>query len=406
MINRVINYLMIIFAFVFPISIAGVNILLGIMIFLWIIEGNFKEKFNKLLHCKFFWGILIIIFGLLFSVFISKSTINGYLISSGIKNEYDFIFRYIIFYSFLFVIFLTSVDNKFLKKILSAFILGMLFSEIISYLIYFKLIPIEKLKHMGLIYRNAYPWDPSPFMHHSFYSIFLSITILILIDNFLGLKNKILKFFMSIFIATATINLFINGGRIGQIAFVLGFLLYSFFKFHKKYFIFSILGILLVVFSAYKFSSIFHKRINFAINDLKLIKKSNYKTSLGQRIAMNKIVIEYLKLHPFGGRAGENKRNILDFAKSYDKNLFNTIKNYVHLHNQYFQYWIDGTIFTFLAYLFILFYLPFKTKDILVMAIFLIFALSSFSDVLMYRPKTFLLFLFLSSYFVKKFNIQ
>jgi len=230
MINRVINYLMIIFAFVFPISIAGVNILLGIMIFLWIIEGNFKEKFNKLLHCKFFWGILIIIFGLLFSVFISKSTINGYLISSGIKNEYDFIFRYIIFYSFLFVIFITSISNKFLKNILSAFVLGMLFSEIMSYLIYFDLLPLNKLRHMGLIYKKAYNFNPSPFMNHIFYSIFLSVTILILIDKIFIEKNKFLKFFIGIFILTATANLFINGGRTGQLAFVLGFLGYSFLK--------------------------------------------------------------------------------------------------------------------------------------------------------------------------------
>ena len=128
MINRFLSYLMIIFAFVFPISIVGANILLGIMIFLWIIEGNFKEKFNELFHCNFFWGILIIISGLLFSTFISNSTVNGYLISSGITNEYDFIFRYIIFHAFVFIIFLTSITKEFFEKILSSFILGMLFS--------------------------------------------------------------------------------------------------------------------------------------------------------------------------------------------------------------------------------------------------------------------------------------
>jgi len=406
MINRFINYLMILFAFVFPISIAGANVILGIMIILWFLEGNFKEKISKLLNCKVVIALLVVISGMLFSTFISDSITEGYLISSGIKNEYDFVFRYIIFYSFLFVVFLTSIDNKFLKRILSAFILGMLFSEIVSYLIYFDFLPLSKLKHMGLIYKKAYSFNPSPFMSHIFYSIFLAVTILILIDKIFKEENKFLKFFIGIFIITATVNLFINGGRTGQLAFVLGFLLYSFFKIPKKYFIFAILGILLVVFSAYKFSPIFHKRINFAINDLKLIKKSNYKTSWGQRIAMDKIVIEYLKLHPIGGKAGENKKSILNFAKNYDKNLFNVIKNYVHLHNQYFQYWIDGTIFAFLAYLFILFYLPFKTRDALAMAIFLVFAISAFSDVIMYRPKTFLLFLFLSGYFIKKFNIQ
>jgi len=406
MINRFINYLMIFFAFIFPISIAGANVILGVMIVLWLFEGNFKEKISKLLNCKVFIALLIIISGMLFSTFISDSINEGYLISSGIKNEYDFIFRYIIFYTFVLIIFLTSIKKEFLEKILSFFILGMLFSEIISYLIYFKLIPTEKLKYMGLIYRNAYPWDPSPFMHHSFYSMFLAITVLILIDRLFKEKNTILRIFIGIFIITATANLFINGGRTGQLAFILGFLGYSFFKIPKRYFIFSILFIFSLIFLSYKFSPVFNKRINLAVNDLQLINKNNYKTSWGQRIAMDKIIIEYLKLHPLGGRAGENKKDILNFAKMYNKNLFNAIKNYVHLHNQYFQYWIDGTIFALLAYLFLLFYLPIKTKDALVIGIYIIFIFSSISDVIMYRPKTFLLFLFLSGYFVKKFNIQ
>jgi len=406
MINRFINYLMIFFAFIFPISIAGANVILGVMIVLWLFEGNFKEKISKLLNCKVFIALLIIISGMLFSTFISDSINEGYLISSGIKNEYDFIFRYIIFYTFVLIIFLTSIKKEFLEKVLSFFILGMLFSEIISYLIYFKLIPTEKLKYMGLIYRNAYPWDPSPFMHHSFYSMFLAITVLILIDRLFKEKNTILRIFIGIFIITATANLFINGGRTGQLAFILGFLGYSFFKIPKRYFIFSILFIFSLIFLSYKFSPVFNKRINLAVNDLQLINKNNYKTSWGQRIAMDKIVIEYLKFHPLGGRAGENKKDILNFAKMYNKNLFNAIKNYVHLHNQYFQYWIDGTIFALLAYLFLLFYLPIKTKEALVIGIYIIFMFSSISDGLMYRPKTCLLFLFLSGYFIKRFNIQ
>jgi len=405
MINKFINYLMVLFSFIFPISIVGANVILGIMIILWFIEGNFREKINKLFNCKMFIALLVIIFGLLFSTFISDSSNEGYLISSGIKNEYDFIFRYVIFYSFLFVIFITSISNKFLKNILSAFVLGMLFSEIVSYLIYFDLLPLNKLRHMGLIYKKAYNFDPSPFMNHIFYSIFLSIIILILVDSIFKEKNKFLKFFIIIFIITATTNLFINGGRTGQLAFVLGFLGYSFLKIPKKYFIFSILFILGVIFLAYKFSPVFNKRINLAVNNLYLVKNNNYKTSWGRRIAMDKIMIEYLKLHPLGGKAGDNKKNILEFANKWNKNLFNAIKDFSHLHNQYFQYWIDGTILTLLAYIFLLFYLPIKTKEALVIGIYIIFIFSSISDVIMYRPKTLLLFLFISGYFVKRFNI-
>ena len=52
-ISKYLNYLIIAFAFSFPISKAGVNLVEFLLLLLWIYEGNWKHKVQLLKSSKF-----------------------------------------------------------------------------------------------------------------------------------------------------------------------------------------------------------------------------------------------------------------------------------------------------------------------------------------------------------------
>ena len=392
------SVLLVLLAFVFPISLAATNALIALGFLCWLIEGNFKTKFKTLkenIFIKLFLGIISV---LLISAFFSDSITGGFLISSGYKNEYQFILKHFVWFFVFFVLLLTSDVKK--EKLISAFLIGMFFSEIVSYLIYFRLIDLNYFKSLGLINRGAQYINPTPFMHHTFYSIFLAVSIVLIMDKLKSFRG-VMKFVSILFLISATVNLFINGGRTGQLAFVLSVFVYAVLKYrHFKAVMLSLLLIAGVLFSAYKFSPVFHKRVNMALHNLVEVREGNFNTSWGKRIAVDIVGFELLKnpkVFIFGLGAGDAKEKFFNFAKEYNRKMFNQFKNLVHLHNQFLQFWMDGGIFLMILYLlwFVFWYRLSPTP--LSATLIVIFVFASFSDVIMYRPKTFMLFLFLTS---------
>lgn len=412
--NKYINYLMIIFAFIFPLSIAGANIILGIMLILWILEGNFKDKIYNLKQDKIFLSILGIIISITISTLLSNSYNKGFLINSGLKNEFDFIFKDLIWYSVIYIIFKTSIQRIYLDNIISSFLISMFINELLSYSVFFNLINIDYFKNLGLLYKYIAPDDPAP-MHHTFYSIYLSITILLLLDKFLKHKdNIILKTGIFIFLISATTNLFINGGRAGQLAILLGSFIYfiTYFKTNIKYLFISFSVVISIFVTAYYVSPIFKQRINSAKNNLiNAYYKKNFCSSWGQRVGMNIVGFNYLFENPknmiFGGFAGDAKENYLKYGQEHYKDIFHCFKQQPHLHNQYLQLWMDGGVFAFIFILYLFYNLLVIKTEIpeLQYAVIAIFMFSFISDVIYYRSQTaFLLFFIIS--IIKKYSIK
>ena len=407
MINKFLNYTAILFAFVFPLSLAGANVILGLMLLLWIIERNFKHKFELLKKDKVFLSFIGIIVFITLSTLLSNSYNQGFLINSGLKNEFYFIGKHLIWGVLFYLVFISSIKKEYLNKIVSAFLIAMFINEIISYSVFFHLIDIKYFKSIGLLYRGIEYYDPSP-MNHSFYSLYLAITILILLDRFLKHKDNIfLKIGILFFLISATTNLFVNGGRTGQLAVILGLFIYFILYFRKnyKYLISGFLIIFIVVGVAYKFSPIFKQRMDKSKTAIeKVINKKYYCTSWGQRIGMNIVGFSYLfdnhRNFIFGGFAGEAKKNYLEYGKKNYKKIFHCFKHQSHLHNQFLQLWIDGGIFTFILTLY-LFYNLFRIKtDIFALQFSLNFVIifSFIADIMLYRAQTAFLLFFIFSF--------
>ena len=373
-------------------------------------EGKLKEKIFFLGRQKIFMILLFIPLLFILSTLFSDSFNNGFMNKEN-RSIFSIIFSHYIWVLVYMAVFITSGEKKYLNYILSAFLSAIFFSEIISYMIHFQILDVDYFKHLHLIYKYTAVDDPTPFMHHIWYSFFLSIAILFLIDIFLHTTSKMLKLSTFLFMSSALVNLFINGGRTGQIGFIIGSMVY-FFYYYKvtiKSFI-AILGILtMIVTLAYNTSTTFHNRVNLAIQDIEYIKQDNFSKSWGMRFASNLTVVNYLISAParfiFGAGAGDSEKEYHQYAEKYmPKNISAVIKNLPHLHNQYLQLWFDGTIFALLllfSYFYFMFKLPVEKRyKPLLFAALSIFIFVLTPNNLIYRPKTYFLFLFITSYFI------
>jgi len=155
-------------------------------------------------------------------------------------------------------------------------------------------------------------------MSHISYNPFLALSIFILI-YLLFFKNLdkhiISKIISTFFLLTMTINVFITGGRAGQIGFfvMLGLAFIFYFKKNIKISILLILFVLPTIFYlAYNTSNIFNNRVNEAKSNL-LQLEENRNTSVGRRITFAQNSLRIIKDNLlFGVGTG-------DFKLEYEK---------------------------------------------------------------------------------------
>ena len=410
MINKILQYSILFFAFILPLSSGLGNLFFFLSLFLWIIEGDFKRKFKVLKKEKIFLIFIAISILTFISALLSNSIHHSFL-----AGEHKSLIRTIVTHyfavPFIIAIIITSVNKKIIKLSISAFLIAIFISEITSYLIYFQLLDVNYLKAHHLIYKDATTYNPTPFMNHIEYSVFLSIAILFLIYQFIHTQVKWLKIVILIFIFSATINLFINGGRTGQLIYIVSVTVFTITYFRKniKMIITSIILIGSIIVFAYYKSSNFQNRVQLAINNMQEISKGNYYNSWGMRAASYKVTINYLLSDPkhfvFGAGAGDSREEYLNYAKQhYSQNIVKSVSHLAHIHNQLLEYWMDGTIFSAILFLTFFYFLirypvPVEYKPLLYSFATAVF-IASMVDLSLFRQRPAMLFMFLTSYFI------
>ena len=306
--TKYLNYLFILYAFSFPISKAltsGTEIL---MLLIWVMQGSWKERYLLFKASSF------IVF---FTLFILVSIVSTLLV-----NDIAFALSYIIkYYHFLMIyIIYTSLDKRYITYIFSGFLLSVFISELVSYGIFFEL----------FTYKNVSPQLPTPFMHHITYSVVLAFSSMILLSNFFT-KEGLYKWISLIFFVTIIINLFINGGRTGQLVFVILIFmaLLSFVEHKIKAMLISLGLIIITIVLAYNYSPNFHKRINDLSNGFsKAINEKDYTDQGGMRISMILIGTQVFLDNPIlgtgvnQGMKQANEYSAKSEMKTKDMNMF------------------------------------------------------------------------------------
>ena len=353
--EKVYFYTIALFVFTMPISRAAVSFFSIILPLIWIVEGDFKKKFEIIKNTPTLKIFLLFISFLILSLLWTENY-------SDAKRP----IRLLGYFMTMYVV-ATSFKPIYTRKIISFFLAGMFISEVLTYGIYFNLWKIN----------DASPAHPSPFMFHIDYSIFLAFTsVLLLYRLFSPSYNFKEKIIYTFFFLTVTGNLFITNGRTGQVAFIAGLIVMMilYFRFSIKAFILSFVTLSIIFVTAYNTSSIFKNRVHSALLDIQQMQQKNFNTSWGIRVAFYVTTLNILKEHPLVGVGVgdfmQATKNELTKNKYASLNLSNSTKHFMsgmHPHSQYLLILLQvGTIglSLFVAYLFYFTQLSIKSREI------------------------------------------
>jgi len=390
--DRAYQYLLITLAFLLPLTVFGGNLIIVIITILWLLSGGYKSKlveiFSNKLLCASIAFFFLHVLGLIWTEDLSW----------GLH-----IVHKMWYFLLLFPIFFTIVKKDYIKYYISAFLLAISLTEFLSYLIWFELIP--QFKHATL-------YNPVPFMSHISYNPILAFAIYlvsheILFNNNLGRIKKPLYVFFAI---TMTTNMFITGGRAGQVMFfaVAVILIFQYFNTQKiKALIVSSVLIPIIFITAYQTSDIFNDRVNLAYQNVATY-SDNKNTSLGKRITFTINSLEVIKANLFFG-VGTG-----DFPSEYKKiNEINTPEmiNPTNPHNMYILILVQLGLIGLVGLLTIFYYqyraaLSSSNKFIRDVGVTLptLFLLIMWSDSYLLGHYTTLLFIFFSSFLYKDFE--
>ncbi len=348
--TKIIYFFLLLFAFTLPFNKFTLNAIPIIVFVLWFVEGDLAKKWRMLRKCKLFWIFTSLSALYLLSFLWSGTTAHGYFGKASNHEGLAFWVEKYLYPVILLPVVLTKTDKTFFKNAISAFLAGMLLSEILSYGIIF---------HLWQVGRGT-PEDPTPFLHHTAYSTFLVFTIFILLYRVMHTASRGMKLFYLFFALTATANLFLNGGRTGQVAFILAALYFAahYFRFSLKTLLGSVATIAVVLTVAWHSSPVFEKRMQETQQTLQKMQHNEYQTSFGQRVAIWLTSLEVLKEHPIlGAGLGNARRVVITSQKKYYPNR-PYISVMPHVHNQFLQSYLEGGIVAVLLWLW-LFYLLF-----------------------------------------------
>lgn len=256
--------------FFIPISPAVPNLLGFLLIVVWFIEGRFNEKWLYLSKHPLFWAMTayLVIYPL------------SLLWSDNLEWGIHMVERHMIYLLFPFL--LTSLRIKHMKTYLLAFILGVTFTEIISYALWFELFHMEGVS----------PSNPTPFYRHTEYNPILAWTLFLLMYGlFFEKHSTMVKWLVALFVVTMTVNMFITGGRGGQVAYlvVATLVIWQFFSLHGmrvKGLLIGLGFITVVLTMAYQFSEIFQDRAKLAVKEVVQFDGAECSGSVGNRLCM------------------------------------------------------------------------------------------------------------------------
>ena len=283
--DKIYQLLLIILAFLLPLTVFGANLIIVIICVLWLFSGNYKSKFDQIISSKL----------MLASILFFCLHLAGLLWTDDLEWGLHIVHKMWYFIG-LFPILFTLVQKDYIKYYISAYLIAISISEMISYLIWFEL--IQPFKY-------ATVEDPTALMSHISYNPLLAIAIYIVYHEiFLNKKLDRVKFFIySFFAITMTINMFITGGRAGQVMYfaMLVILIFQFFNSDK---IKSLLAIMILIpgifFAAYHSSDLFQTRVDNAIENVKDY-ELNKNSSVGKRISYAKNSWDIILKNPLIG---------------------------------------------------------------------------------------------------------
>ena len=275
-------------AFFAPISIFLTDLAVFSLAILWLFDGQFISKWNKIKSSHWMLSLLALLF--LYVVGMLWGTNHQFA---------EWVFQKSALLLLLPILYTLDYNQKDIKYSLFAFLSATTLSAFIANLI--------NLGWMNHLFKYspffAKNWHYPAFMTYTDHNVFLAFSILItfflLYNNFSNKKLRIVLIFISILFL---LSLYTENGRSGQLACILIFLSFSILTFwQKKSLIFiSILSLVLINLTAYFLSPHFKNRIDSIRVQLSQLEK-NKLNSLNTRYYLFSYSYEKIKEKPVTG---------------------------------------------------------------------------------------------------------
>jgi O-antigen ligase len=337
------------------------------MVILFILRGDMKKHIQNALANSVVRAFLYIFIAYAVGLLWTSNLEDGLLWVKNLK------------YGLYLILFYAIVDGRYIDKVISAFILGMFISELTSYGMQFGIMPWKLEIGKVLFYQSYAIGDPSPFLHHIHYGVALAFTVILLAyKTFFTQGSKVFKFFMSLFIMSATTNIFITGGRTGYVTFFMLVAVLALF-YLRKVALQLLIVVILAFTAAYNFSSIFYEKVVQTEQSLKDISQDNpaFNSSLGQRAGIYYYAYDVIKEHPlFGVGTGDS----MDEIRKIIPEKWESLKQMPHEHNQFLSVLVKLGIVGLLIYLNIFYqivkYKQQEDKDLRFIMIFVTLAIA------------------------------
>ena len=266
--DKTYQFLLIILAFLMPLTVFGANVIIVVICLLWLFSGNYKSKFYQIINNRL----------MLASIVFFCLHLVGLIWTEDLTWGLHIVHKMWYFLLLLPALF-TIVRKDYIKHYISAFLLAIALTEICSYLVWFEI--VEPFK-------NAKVENPTPFMNHISYNPILSFAIYLVLHE-LFFNKKITNFIFSLysfFAISMTVNMFITGGRAGQVAFfvMLSILIFQVLDKQRISAFITILIVIPTIFlTAYQTSDLFQKRVDIAAKALVQYSNEN-QSAVGIRI--------------------------------------------------------------------------------------------------------------------------
>jgi O-antigen ligase len=379
------TYLLIFLAFSIPLSTALPFIISAIIFINWLCINEFRDDWNRVKSNAVVISILLFLLFMIIALLWSQDPQHGLLFT--LKKEAKLI---------LIPIFMLFITPKHSKTYFIAFLLGMSISELFTYLVFLKII------HP---FMNSSTYHPAPFLSHITYSPIIAFAIYLLLQLVLFSKelSRLKTIVYVLFALTMTFNLFISGGRAGQVMFfgVIFLLFVQYFHRHKIIATaLSLLSIILMSTLFYSAIPTFKHRVDLIFSDISRFDK-NRDTSLGQRLTFAINSSEIIRDNPiFGVGTGGFKENYARINQINSPQISPTLNP----HNMYIFVLVEFGVVGLILFLSIFFFqikYALLQKDIVMknigIAFPLLFLLIMFSESYLLIPSTLFLFIFFSS---------
>ena len=285
--NQTYQYLMIALAFLMPLTVSGANIIIVIISFIWLFSGDYKPKLKQIYTSKLMVASIVFYF----------MHIIGMIWTEDISWGFHTLHKMWYFLLLLPILF-TIVIRENIDKYIFSFLLAIAITEVFSYLIWFEIIAP---------FRHASVENPTPFMSHISYNPILAFAIYLVLHKIIFNKKMtdLVFFLYSFFALSMSINMFITGGRSGQVVFF-AMLVILVFQIFDKQRIKALISIMMVIpiifFSAYQTSDLFNKRVNQGITEVISYSDPIYRdNSIGLRISFTSNSFKAIKKSPIIG---------------------------------------------------------------------------------------------------------